>query len=315
MLTFVLGIIFIIATVPVLLLIRRINAEYREDGYESLTVSPAWAVISLGIGVFLAGASCIFIQDVGEVVVLRNLGGSIEEKPSMDAGCHLKLPWQEAIPYDVRNNVISFLSDGQEDYMGGSATGSHVTINDAGGASADIDIQVNYSLDPNYATNLYKDYGTQEAFVKSVAAVDVRAVPREIAGQYDALTLLTNRGQFTAAVQEALAAKWEGYGLIVKQVSVQEIRYPESIMNQYAEAQQAEIARQKAENEQETAKVQAETKRIEAEGEAAANAILTESLTDEVLEQRYIDALKEIGANGNLVVVPEGGQPLVNTQR
>lgn len=61
--------------------------------------------------------------------------------------------------------------------------------------------------------------------------------------------------------------------------------------------------------------MQAETKRIEAEGEAAANAILTESLTDEVLEQRYIDALKEIGANGNLVVVPEGGQPLVNTQR
>ena len=44
---------------------------------------------------------------------------------------------------------------------------------------------------------------------------------------------------------------------------------------------------------------------------ADANAIMTQSLTPEVLEQRYIDALKSIGKNGNLVVVPEGSQPIV----
>jgi hypothetical protein len=36
------------------------------------------------------------------------------------------------------------------------------------------------------------------------------------------------------------------------------------------------------------------------------------SLTDQVIEQHYIDALTEIGKNGNLVVVPEGSTPMVN---
>ena len=47
--------------------------------------------------------------------------------------------------------------------------------------------------------------------------------------------------------------------------------------------------------------------------EADANKVLTESLTPEVLQQRYIDTLAEIGKSGNLVVVPEGSQPIVGT--
>lgn len=48
--------------------------------------------------------------------------------------------------------------------------------------------------------------------------------------------------------------------------------------------------------------------------ETAGNAKLTQSLTPEVLSQRYIDALKEIGASGNLVVVPEGSTPMVSAK-
>ena len=92
---------------------------------------------------------------------------------------------------------------------------------------------------------------------------------------------------------------------------MQDIRYAKSITEAYADAQSAEVAKQKALNAQETAKVEAETKKIEAQGEADANAIMTQSLTPEVLQQRYIDALKSIGKNGNLVVVPEGSQPIV----
>ena len=67
--------------------------------------------------------------------------------------------------------------------------------------------------------------------------------------------------------------------------------------------------------EQETAKVEAETKKVVAQGEADANAILTQSLTPEVIQQRYIDALKEIGQSGNLVVVPEGSTPVVSASK
>lgn len=67
----------------------------------------------------------------------------------------MKTPWQSVIKYDTRNNLINFYKDTDYKYDGGSAVGKQVTVNDKSGASADIDIQVNYSLDPSAAEYLY----------------------------------------------------------------------------------------------------------------------------------------------------------------
>ena len=75
-----------------------------------------------------------------------------------------------------------------------------------------------------------------------------------------------------------------------------------------AEAQAAEIDKQKALNEQEVEKTKAETKRIKAQGEADANKVLNDSLTDNVLRQHYIDALQNAD---QLVVTPEGSNTLI----
>lgn len=255
----------------------------------------------------------IYTQDAGEVIVLRNMGGDLAGYTE-DAGFHLKAPWQKAIRYDVRKNLVNLYRDAEYTYDGGAAEGSCVTVNDKGGASADIDLQVVYSLDADAAMQLYIDYGTQKHFTETVIQNDVRATAREVAGRYDTMTMLTNRGEFTKGLRDALAAKWEKLGLDVEQVSVQDVRYPKTITNKYAEAQAAEVAKAQALNEQETAKVKAETRKIEAEGEAAANKALSDSLTPEVVQQHYIDALVSIGKNGNLVVVPDGSQPIVQTQ-
>lgn len=299
------GLVVCIATVIILKVLKK-KKEY--DGVFSV---PVLSILAAICAVVLA-CQCFYMQDAGDVKVIRNFGGSIAGSTA-DPGIHLKAPWQDVITYDVRNNVITFANNANEDYLGGSATGPQITVNDKGGASANIDLQVNYSLDPSVATMLYEDYGTQEAFVRAIVGVDSRAIPRQIAGQFDTVSILTNRGEFTKAIEDALTEKWEKYGLNVEQVSVQEVRYPETITSRYSEAQAAEIAKSKALNEQEAKKVEAETRVIEAQGIADANQVLTESLTDEVLQQKYIDALVEIGKNGNLVVVPENSQPIVNT--
>ncbi len=51
---------------------------------------------------------------------------------------------------------------------------------------------------------------------------------------------------------------------------------------------------------------------MQAQAEADANAILAASLTPAILQQRYLDTLKELAQAGNLVVVPEGFSGLVN---
>lgn len=270
------------------------------------------AAICLIFFFVFAGFSCIYTQDTGEVCVIRNLGGSLAGSTS-EAGFHIKAPWQDVITYDVRNNLINFYGDTDYKVDGGSYEGKQVSINDKSGASANVDIQVNYSLNPDSALNLYSEYGTQESFVEKYISNDVRAVTREVSGKFDTVTMLTDRSQFTKAIQDALTKKWNKIGLTVEQVSVQDVRYPESITDSYSQAQAAEVAKQKAQNEQETAKVQAETKKIEAQGEADANAVLAQSLNDQVLTKQYIDALKDVGKEGNLVVVPNGSTPMINT--
>ena len=305
MILFIISLLVIIASIVSFIMFMRWRSKGR-----LIPIFPS--IIAFVVGVVLLGTQCLYTQDAGDVKVLRDFGGNIAGSSS-ETGFHLKDPWQDVITYDIRNNVISFVGDGEEDYFGGSANGPQVTINDSGGASANIDIQVNYSLDPAKAIDIYQDYGTQENFVRSIAAVDARSIPREVAGQFDTITVLTNRGELTQAIQDRLSEKWAKYGLNVEQVSIQEVRYDQSIVDRYSEAQQAEIAKQTALNDQERVKVESETKVIQANADAEANAILSQSLNDQVLTQHYYDTLQSTGSSGNLVVVPSNSQPIVNT--
>ena len=251
-----------------------------------------------------------YSQDVGDVAVVRGMGGEVVGSTS-EAGFHATSPLNDVLTFSTRNNVLSFYSNNAESYEGGSADGPAVSCNDAGGASFSMDIQVNYSLNSDFAEQMYTEYGSQENYVRNVAVVDVRSTAREVAGKFNTITILTDRGSLTGAIQEALAEKWADKGIVVEQVSVQTVRYPDSITEKYAEAQAAEVGKAKAQAEQETAKVEAETKVIKAQAEAEANAALTESLTPEVLQSQYNEALQTAANNGCLVVVPEGSQPIV----
>ena len=266
------------------------------------------------IAIIVTILSSIYFQDPGEVVVVKDFTGALSHSTS-EAGMHFKAPYQDVIKYDVRNITISFIGDSLEDYTGGRALGPDITINDAGGATADMDVQIQYSLNPESAIDLYTKYGNQENFVRQVVAAGTRAYARDVAGKLSTMDILTSRGSFSTSLKDALTKAWEDDGVIVENVSVQDIRYPDTIKERYAEAQAAEIQKAKALNEQEAAKVEAETKRITAEGEANANRELQSSLTQDVLMARYIEALKEIGAKGNLIVVPEGSMPLINTTK
>lgn len=330
MITFVVGIIALLIAIPFIVFDIRTKIPEPVDGTDifgkprvenetdiktvkfALSFARGVAVVCIVFAFAFIGGSCIYTQDTGEVCVIRNLGGSLDGSTS-EAGFHIKMPWQDVITYDVRNNLINFYGDTDYKVDGGSYEGKQVSINDKSGASANVDIQVNYSLNPDSALNLYSEYGTQESFVEKYISNDVRAVTREVSGKFDTVTMLTDRSQFTKAIQDALTKKWNKIGLTVEQVSVQDVRYPESITDSYSQAQAAEVAKQKAQNEQETAKVQAETKKIEAQGEADANAVLAQSLNDQVLTKQYIDTLKDVGKEGNLVVVPNGSTPMINT--
>ena len=311
----IVGSVAVVAGLGTMGVIHHMNKKIDNNGSEYAKkhkVSPMVGMIGVALGVVLIGVSCVYAQDIGEAVILRNFGGSLAGH-TVEAGFHVKTPWQDVTTWDIRNRLINLYRDNEYAYDNGSYSGSTVTINDSSGTKADVDVQVIYSINPDMVERLYAEYGTQEAYVSSYVSNDVRQTVRDSAGNFTTLELLTNRDEFAKAIQDTLSDRWEDSGVIVESVQVQDVRYDQSITDAYAKAQSAQVAQQEAQNEQETAKVKAETKKIEAQGEADANAVLTQSLTPEVLQQRYIDALKEIGKSGNLVVVPEGSQPIVGS--
>lgn len=302
--------LFIVACIFFLVAIGAFIIRAKQDEDSKLPVVIPGVILALSL--VLAGSQCVYTQDIGEAIVLRNFGGSLAGYTA-DAGIHFKAPWQGALDWDIRNRLINFYRDADYAYDNGSYNGATVTINDSSGTKADCDVQVIYSINPDAVENLYADYCTQEAYVASYVSNDVRQTTRDCAGQFSTIQLLTDKESFAKSIQDTLTQRWADSGVIVESVSVQDIRYADSITDAYAKAQSAQVEQQRAQNEQDTAKIEAETKAIEAEGIANSNRILAESLTDEVLTQHYIDALKAAADNGGLIVVPDGSQPIVGT--
>lgn len=277
-----------------------------------------WVALALLLlGVLFLVLSSFFRQDVGQANVLRDWTGSILGSTT-EPGLHWKAPWVDTITFDVRNQRAVFVSEqtfGDGDNIGGAPDGPQITVQDAEGVTANLDIAIRYSLDPGAVEDIYSEYLNEDNLRTRLIFNDIRSVVRSVPGQFSTIDMLTDRDTVQQRIFEALERRWQDDGIIVEDVALQEIRYGEQVTAAFAAAQEAAIQVQTEQNRLEAAKVSAQQKVVQAQAEADANAILNASLTDAILQQRYLDTLKELAAAGNLVIVPEGFSGLVNVAR
>lgn len=256
---------------------------------------------SIVLGIIVGFFSMAVTNDEGQAKVLRSWTGQVEGE-ILTPGFTTKAPWQDDLTYDIRNQQVIFASSKGE--PSANANGPQITIQDREGVSANIDISVRYSIDPSAVVDVYKRYGTQENFVSKFIENDIRAGVRTIPSQYGTLELLNNRAKVEQEITEYLAERWEKAGVRVETVSLQEIRYPEDVQQRFAEAQNARTEVEKANAELEANRVKAES-----------NKVLAESLTETNLEQLKYETLREIGKQGNLVIVPEDFSGMINLKK
>lgn len=267
----------------------------------------------LAIAVLLGGggilASTFYTVDVGQAVVIKNPDGTIHSE-DLTAGWGNKWPWQGIEEFDIRNQQAIHSAHGEDN------DGTFITTQDKNGVTADYDVVVRYSIKADSVTDIVTDYQNQAQFKVRLIDQDIRSVVRAVPNGFSTIQVLTQRGEIEKKVLESLQTRWAESGVQVESVALQEIRYPEEVTARFQEAQNASTLQEKAKVDLETTKITAQNKIVEAESEAKANKILSESLTDEILEQRRLDTLREIGAvPGNLIIVPEGSTPFVQTQQ
>jgi regulator of protease activity HflC (stomatin/prohibitin superfamily) len=261
--------------------------------------------------------SSFFRQDVGQANVLRDWTGNIVGTETA-SGLHPKFPWVDTVTFDVRNQRAVFVSEqqaGEGDNIGGSPDGPQITVQDAEGVTANIDIAIRYSLDPAAVSAIYSAYSNEDNLRARLIFNDIRSVVRSVPGQFTTIEMLTDRNSVQEDIQSALEARWKDDGIIVEDVALQEIRYGEQVTGAYAAAQEAQINVQTEQAKLEASKVSAQQKVVQAQAEADANAILNASLTSSILQQRYLDTLAKLAEAGNLVVVPQGFNGLVNVSK
>lgn len=325
---FIVAIIFLLAGV-VALVVAASNARarvvasgetpngsaFRRGTNVIISRAARWVAVGLFlIGAILLAFSSFFRQDVGQANVLRDWTGQIVGYETQ-AGLHWKAPWVDTVTFDVRNQRAVFVTEqsfGEGDNIGGAPDGPQITVQDAEGVTANLDIAIRYSLDPDSVIDIYSNYFNEENLRTRLIFNDIRSVVRSVPGRFTTIEMLTDRDAVQQAIFEALERRWDDDGIIVEDVALQEIRYGEQVTAAFAAAQEAAIQVQTEENRLEAARVSAQQKIVQAEAEAQANAILNASLTGAILQQRYLDTLRELAAAGNLVVVPEGFNGLVN---
>lgn len=315
---FVLAIIFLIIAIILVALAYTMGTKSRvemrqKDRYSDprevkLNGTRKWFFLGAGASAVLAVLFTIFAStfsvDTGSSTVLKDWTGVVQEDAVTTAGIHTKAPWQEDIAWNIKNQDVTFTGDGTTSHNGQQVAGAEITVIDKDGISANLDIQVLFSIKADKVVELTKGYTNQDDFELKVVENDVKAVPRDVASTYTTVEMFEDRAGLKADITDALEKAWAKKGVVVDNVNIHGIRYPEDVKQRFKDAQNAQTDLLKAETDAQTAKTkadgEAQAEISRAQGEAEANRLLSASLTPQVLQQRWIDALSK----SDTIIVP-----------
>lgn len=316
---FVLAIIFFIIAIILFALSYTMGTKSRvemrqKDRYSDprevkLNGTRKWFFLGAGASAVLAVLFTIFAStfsvDTGSSTVLKDWTGVVQEDAVTTAGIHTKAPWQEDIAWNIKNQDVTFTGDGTTSHNGQQVAGAEITVIDKDGISANLDIQVLFSIKADKVVELTKGYTNQDDFELKVVENDVKAVPRDVASTYTTVEMFEDRAGLKADITDALEKAWAKKGVVVDNVNIHGIRYPEDVKQRFKDAQNAQTDLLKAETDAQTAKTkadgEAQAEISRAQGEAEANRLLSASLTPQVLQQRWIDALSK----SDTIIVPQ----------
>ena len=169
-------------------------------------------------------------------------------------------------------------------------------------------LAINYRVDTAKSYSIYKNIGADYENVLVVPAVN--EVLKAITSQYTAEESVTNRVLISDGLVKGLNEKLNDLGLYITDVNIIDFDFSEAFITAIEEKQVAQQQLLKAETEKQTAitnaQAAAEAAKIKAEGDAKANKLLNDSLTDKVLENKKIDKwngeLPKVSGSGGTII-------------
>lgn len=228
------------------------------------------------------------------VIPVGNIGveyfqGKVSNR-TLPAGIYAINPFSDIVQFSTR------LRDIKEE----------ISANSKEGLALEIDISIQYRIDPAKAGNVYQNIGTDE---REIVISRFRAIAREIVAGYPAEAVYsTKRKEISLQLRENLRSYITPLGFVVDEALLRNVKIPETL--QAAIQQRVKVEQENLQMQFVLAKEkqEAERKRIEAKGRADAQKILAESLTPAILQLRTIEANEKLSLapNSKLVILGNG---------
>lgn len=208
---------------------------------------------------------------------------------NLKEGIQFKLPWQKVIKMNIK--VQKYENESAME----TSTKDMQMVNS-------VIVSVNYQLDENRVTDMYRQVGENYNFVILEPAIQESI--KSAISQYNAEELVTNRNEVSDKILETLSTKVESYGLNIISVSLKNFDFSKEYNQSIERKTIAEQNALTAEQELKTSEANAKKKIIEAEADAQANKIKNATITNNILTQEFIEKwngeLPKVVGEGNI---------------
>jgi len=205
-------------------------------------------------------------------------------------GLNLVAPWNDMIKFDVEEQQVEETMD----------------VLSVDGLSISIDVSLRFRPLPDQIGYLYKQFRT--SYISSLIRPELRSAVRQIVGQYTPEELYASKRQeIETRIEDATRIILAENNIELKALLFRSIKLPNSIKVAIEEKLAADQEAQKFDYLLIKETKEAERRRIDAEGKAAANKILSASLTDKILLEKGILATEALAKSPNAKVIVIGG--------
>jgi regulator of protease activity HflC (stomatin/prohibitin superfamily) len=180
-----------------------------------------------------------------------------------------------------------------------------------------LDATLNYHVDPRRAPDIIQNLGVD--FENTIIMPRFLDIPKSVTDDYPTAVVLNSRDEIRVKATELLRAELGSRGIIVDQINFENFSYSDAynqaiedkqVAQQQVETERQRLAQQEiiAQQKVAAARGDADSQIERARGEAESNRLVAASLTDAILQNRYIERLSD---QIQVMLVPSDGGPLI----
>ena len=250
-------------------------------------------VLMFALIVATSAASCVHTGHVGVVTVFGRVTGQ-----TLSEGLHIVNPVSKVAELSVKTQEIK----------------EHASVPSKEGLIMGVEASILYHLDPAQAATVYQKVGPNYAEVLLIPTF--RSGIRAITAANTAASLYSDaRESIARSIMEDVARQVAPRGIVVENVLLRDLQLPDTLKLAIEAKQQAQQEAQRMEFVLQREKQEAERKRVEAAGIKDFQDIVTQGISEKLLEWKGIEATMELVKSQNSKVIVVGnsrnGLPLI----